>query len=1357
MVDFLQIGTRIKKNVKVFYPKFIIKRSKDLMVRGGDFYAIWLEEEKRWSTDEQDLIREVDRELDKAAERYIKDNPNDGYQILYLRDSENGMMDHYLKYVKKHMRDDYHQLDEQLVWSNGEPRKDDYASRRLPYPLQEGSIENWDELISTLYEPPERHKIEWSIGAIVSGDSKTIQKFCVLYGAAGTGKSTILNIIQDLFNGYYCVFDAKALGNSNSSFALEPFKNNPLVAIQHDGDLSKIEDNTRLNSIVSHEEMTVNEKFKSVYTNRFKCFLFMGTNKPVRITDAKSGLIRRLIDIKPSGNKIAKTKYTALTKGVQFELGAIANHCLQVYKEDPGYYDSYIPTDMMGASNDFYNFVMDNFFSFEKSDGISLKEAWELYKIYCEETNILYPFSQRVFKEELKTYFKNFDDRYTLEDGSRIRSYYSGFMVNQFEVKDVSENNGWLKFNCTKSLLDKVCEECLAQLANNDGVPSKKWSDVTSTLKDIDTSKLHYLRLPLHHIVVDFDIPNDDGEKDLKKNMQAANQFPKTYAELSKSGNGIHLHYFYLGDPTQLANKFPDNKHIEIKVFKGNSSLRRMLTKCNNIEIASISSGLPLKERSEDVIEFKAFKNDKAIRNMIEKNLNKEYHPGTKPSIDFIAKILDDAYKSGMTYDISDMKPKVLKFAAKSTHQSEYCVKAVNKMKWCSDDVELGVQEPPSKTTGTKINKFLFYDVEVYPNLFVLCYKIQGEDFVTSLVNPEPKDITPLLDYKLVGFNNRRYDNHIIYARMLGYTNEELYELSQRIINGDKSNRQTPFFPNAYGISETDIYDFASSYNKMSLKKLEIVMGVHHQEMNIPWDQPVPKEMIPKVVEYCKNDVIATEKAFEYLKEDWTTRKMLADIAGATPNDTTNALTTKIIFQGNRNPQTQFKYRDLSQPVHQLTEEEHEFLSEVFPVMMSQTHGKDGSLLPYFPGYEFDKGKSTYKGREVGEGGYVYAEPGIYYDVALLDVTSMHPHSIIAEILFGVYYTRRFKDLVYGRVDIKHGEYDKVKEVLDGKIAPYVEDILSGKLVSGALALALKTPINSTYGLTSAKFDNPFKDKRNIDNIVAKRGALFMIDLEDAVKAKGYTVAHIKTDSIKIPNADKEIIDFVFEFGEKYGYYFEHEATYEKMCLVNDAVYIAKYKDTENHKHNGWTATGTQFKVPFVFKSLFSHEDIEFKDLCETKSVQNAMYLDMNEDLPDVSAEEKELKKAETKYKHGELSDTSFKKICDDLIPKIAKGHKYIFVGKVGSFCPVEEGAGGGLLMREKDGKYYAVGGTKGYRWLEAEVVKEMGLEDKIDLSYYEKLAEEASVDIASYYMDEKDTYFIEYGDATIMIEEKEK
>jgi len=342
-------------------------------------------------------------------------------------------------------------------------------------------------------------------------------------------------------------------------------------------------------------------------------------------------------------------------------------------------------------------------------------------------------------------------------------------------------------------------------------------------------------------------------------------------------------------------------------------------------------------------------------------------------------------------------------------------------------------------------------------------------------------------------------------------------------------------------------------------------------------------------------------------------------------------------------------------------------------------------VINSFPGYEFVDGKNMYRGDDLGKGGYVYAEPGMYGNVALLDVASMHPNSAINLNAFGDY-TQNFKDILDTRIAIKRGNFEEAKHLFGGRLAPYLNDESS----AAALAQALKIAINSVYGLTSANFDNPFRDVRNKNNIVALRGALFMRTLQDEIQKRGFKVAHIKTDSIKIPDATPEIIQFTMDFGRQYGYEFEHEATYDRMCLVNDAVYIAKYPDGK------WTATGTQFQVPYVFKKLFSKEDLVFEDLCETKSVTSSLYLDMNEGL-------------------GE----------DE--------HNYIFIGKIGRFCPIKEGCGGGILYREKDGKYYAATGTKGYRWLESEMVFELNKLDDIDEKHFIEMADTAKDTINKY------------------------
>ena len=1267
MIDFLIISTRTTKNGGIeVYPRFrMYPRSSDLMIRGGDFYAIWIEELGLWSTNEQDALALIDRELDAYAKEY-RDKHDVPVRVCYMWDSEAGMIDAWHKYCQKQMRDSFHMLDEKLIFANTEVNKKDYSSKRLSYPLEPGDITAYDKLISTLYTEEERHKLEWAIGSIITGDSKTIQKFMVLYGAAGTGKSTILNIIQQLFEGYYSVFDAKALGSASNSFALEAFKTNPLVAIQHDGDLSKIEDNTRLNSLVSHELMTVNEKFKATYANRFKAFLFMGTNKPVKITDGKSGLIRRLIDVTPSGKKLSTKEYKATIKQIPFELGAIAYHCQEVYLDDPGYYDDYIPIEMMGASNDFYNFIADSYHVFKTENGTTLTAAWAMYNTYVEEAKVPYPFSKRNFKEELKNYFWDFNERFSLEDGTRVRSYYSGFRTDKFELvrpeKKEEPKIDYIQFKEQKSIFDELCAECPAQYATSEGTPTKKWDNVTSKLSELDTSKIHYVKVPENHIVIDFDIRDEDGNKSFEKNIEEASKWPATYAELSKSGGGIHLHYIYSGDVTRLSRVYDTNRDIEVKVFTGKQSLRRKLTKCNNLPIATINSGLPLKGDAK-VIKNEVIQSERGLRTMIKRNLNKEIHPATKPSIDFINKILNDAYESGLKYDVTDMRNAIYAFAAESTNQSDYCIKLVLQMKFKSEDISEGLpnNEQP----------IVFYDIEVFPNLFIVCWKAQGKDKpVVKMINPKPHDIEGLCRFRLVGFNNRRYDDHVLYARLMGYTNEQLYELSQKIIEGSRN----AFFSEAYNLAYTDVYDFSAK--KQSLKKWEIELGIHHQELGLPWDKPVPEELWAKVAAYCVNDVVATEAVFDHLAGDWTARQILADLAGMTPNSSTNSLTTRIIFGKEKKPG--LVYTNLTTGVQE-------------PAC------KPTGVINSFPGYEFVGGKNMYRGIDLGFGGYVYAEPGMYGNVALLDVASLHPNSIRAMNCFGEY-TKNFTDILDARIAIKHGDYDAARKMLNGRLAPYLDDESKAK----DLAQALKIAINSVYGLTAANFDNPFRDLRNSNNIVALRGALFMKTLQDEVQEMGYKVVHIKTDSIKIADADPQIIQFCMDFATKYGYAFEHEATYERMCLVNDAVYIAKYADG---KHAGeWTATGKQFQVPYVFKKLFSKEPIEFKDMCETFAVSKGdLHLDMNETL-------------------GE----------DE--------HDYRFVGRVGQFCPIKPGKGGGILRRAFEEKYYAPPGTlrtdkakTPYRWLESEFVKTMGIEADIDQTFYHKLVDDAVETISKY------------------------
>ena len=658
--------------------------------------------------------------------------------------------------------------------------------------------------------------------------------------------------------------------------------------------------------------MSVNEKFKGLYETRFKCFLFMGTNRPVKITDGKSGLLRRLIDVHPTGNKIPVREYKKLTKQVSFELGAIAYHCLQVYEEDKEYYDDYIPKTMLGASNDFYNFICDSYSVFKKEDSTTLKAAWEMYKNYCDDAKIPFPFTKRNFKEELKNYFWYYDDRIDKEDGTKLVSYYSGFKTDIFEdsiggkkkerkeeEKKEETHEQWIEFKKQESIFDREYGECPAQYATTNETPMKCWDEVTGKLSDLDTSRLHYVKVPENHVVIDFDIKGEDGNKSFEKNLEAANKWPPTYAETSKSGAGIHLHYIYKGDPKELSRIYDED--IEVKIFTGKSSLRRKLTVCNDLDILEISSGLPMKE-VKNVINFDGIKNEKHLRSVLKKHLNKEIMGNTAPSVQIIKKLLDEAYASGIGYDVSDMKNAIFALAASSSNQADECIKLVAKMEFKSE-------EASSTENASDTDELVFYDCEVFPNLFLVNYKFAGEGKpVVRLINPSQQQIENLLRYKLVGFNNRLYDNHMLWACLIGYTNQEIYNLSQNIINSDKKDSIKYKFGEAYNLSYTDVYDFSSK--KQSLKKFEIELGLKHHELGLPWDEPVPEELWPKVAEYCDSDVLATEAVFHARHADWTTRQLLAELSGLTVNDTNRKHITQYIFEGERKPE--LLYTDLA-------------------------------------------------------------------------------------------------------------------------------------------------------------------------------------------------------------------------------------------------------------------------------------------------------------------------------------------------------------------------------------------------------------------------------------------------------------
>lgn len=378
-----------------------------------------------------------------------------------------------------------------------------------------------------------------------------------------------------------------------------------------------------------------------------------------------------------------------------------------------------------------------------------------------------------------------------------------------------------------------------------------------------------------------------------------------------------------------------------------------------------------------------------------------------------------------------------------------------------------------------------------------------------------------------------------------------------------------------------------------------------------------------------------------------------------------------------------------------------------------------------FPGYEFreysteenerfgiknpdHKKHNMFRGEDVGFGGYVYSEPGMYGPTIALDVSGMHPSSIIAMNYFGEY-TEKYKNMVEARAAIKHKDFDRAKELLGPECEPYLNDPSTAK----ALSQALKIAQNSCYGLSSASFNNPMKHPDNANNIVALRGALFMVTLRDEVQSRGYTVSHIKTDCMKVHNWDNDIKNFIIEFGKKYGYNFEVEHSFERFCLIDKANYVGKCAEDDPEHPGEWISVGKTFSIPYTFKTLFSGEEITFDDMTiVNESKKGALYLDFNEGLPE-----------------GE--------------------HNYRFIGRIGKFVPVKDGCGGAELLACINGKYSYAQGAKGWRFKEAEIVDTLKNYDQVNHDYWIKQVND-TIDIMSQFGDvEKfrsdEPYTIEY------------
>ena len=1306
--NFYRFEKRSYNKEIIVQPVFSALYCDDIITAGSGIYAIYDEKTGLYLT--KDPRQKLYYVIKKDALRYLESqNLDQGAVTLKTPDISGaqgtmGALDECLKHLPAGNIND---MNPRLFFDTEPTDRHDRCSYKAPFDLADTPTPYYDKLTQVIFDDDTLKMVEWFYGigmcmlpdkrGNLKGATGQIQKHLNIEGYGGTGKSTFYDIVKAVYGELISDMSFATVFTTNTNESTRCFAAPALYYIDGDASVSSLRNAEDYKKIVGHDTINIKQKYLGSYDKVITGLLGSFTNEPFDINTSKDGIGRRLLNARTTGNTLKEKEYFECMKHIlNEELPAIAKRWKDRFLEmGPHAYDDWKPIEAMARSSIYYNFVSEHLVNTLYANGeidldrLPLTRAWEEFKTYADDVG--YDISRHkvtkfTFRDSMGEYWHRYIDRDATAriDGKPHKNVFIDFRWSALGPKEgfkphsdpVETTKPKFVLDQTESILDELYADQPAMYPTESGALVTTWEKCGTKLRNLDTTKVHHVLVPdPRHIVIDFDL-KENGQKSRERNLKAIERWPLTYAEHSKSKAGVHLHYIYDGDPNKLASVIEDD--IECKVYKGKASLRRVTgAGCNNEPMAHLPADFDLL-RLKDVVTTNqgggfdmagaTFEDrDKYLRSFIAKCIRKEHHGATAPEVDFIKEMLDRAYASGSSYDVRYLREDVLQFALSSTNQSDRCLRQVNKMHFCSDDVQDGDFEPEIEEIPTN-EPIIFYDIECYPNLFLICWKEYGKDHVTRMVNPEPEAVRAFMTKKLVGFNNRKYDNHMIYAASIGYSNDDLYNLSQKLVSKGTTDAT---FMNAWNIGYADVMDIATK--RQSLKKWEVDLGIFHKEMSIPWNEPVPDDRIEEVCEYCANDVIATEAVWDAIESDRKARAILCDLAGKPLITGKQTVIKNIIFPGLKNEdiKKQFVYTDLSQEFPGYT-------FDIEPVLLKSGEQAQKDGAPKFTPV------SRYKGHEVGEGGWVWAEPGYYENVVCFDVASMHPHSLMALNLFGDY-TKNFEAIVKTRLAIKHKDFDAARNMFDGRLAKYLDDESQAK----DLAQALKLAINSVYGYTDQK-GGPFYDPRNKDNIVAKRGALFMVEVFDAVTEAGYKVIHVKTDSIKIVNPDKACEDLVMSIGEKYGYKFEVEDRFAKICLLNNAAYIALDEDGK------WHAKAAQMQEPYTFKTLFTGEEIVFDDLCVTKETKrdNPMYLD-----------------------HGDGKRT--------------------YIGHVGRFCPVLEGPN---LVKEvvltDTIKYDSVTGTKGYHWQESYLLN--GDMSQIDLSYFSNLADEARKNIEKWVSYEK-------------------
>ncbi|MBO4857917.1 MAG: hypothetical protein J5527_05335 [Treponema sp.] len=312
-----------------------------------------------------------------------------------------------------------------------EPKQDDLLTKKSLFVYdKEAKCPIWEMFLMQIFNNDLDliHFVQKAFGYTLSGDVSE-QCMFILFGSGANGKSTLLNVIQNLFGDYAVstITDTFMKKNSEQTNDLARLKNARLV-IASEAEENKPMSESLIKQITGGDKISARFLYGE-YFDFFPTFkIFMATNHKPKISGGDNGIWRR-IKLIPFTISIPEEKRDRhLTEKLMEENSGILNWLLEGFRmwEKEGLHEP----DSVREANEEYRFDMDiveNFITDCLDIDASLQERvlngelFETFRKWCEKNNETV-LSQRKFTSKLKE--KNYEQ--FPSNGSR---WWRGFSI----------------------------------------------------------------------------------------------------------------------------------------------------------------------------------------------------------------------------------------------------------------------------------------------------------------------------------------------------------------------------------------------------------------------------------------------------------------------------------------------------------------------------------------------------------------------------------------------------------------------------------------------------------------------------------------------------------------------------------------------------------------------------------------------------------------------------------------------------------------------------------------------------------------------------------------------------------------